>query len=113
VSPIQTHFLAHWVRQRQAFEFPEAIRMITSAPARAWGFADRGFVRVGYAADLNVIDPATVAPKLPEVRTDLPGGAKRLAQGATGVRATIVGGEVVFVDGAHTGALPGALLRRV
>ena len=113
VSPIQTHFLAHWVRQRQAFDLPEAIRMITSAPARAWGFADRGLVREGYAADLNVLDPATIAPKLPEVRTDLPGGAKRLAQGATGLKATIVGGEVVFIDGAHTGALPGALLRRV
>ena len=43
---------------------------------------------------------------------DLPAGATRLIQRATGIRATIVGGEVLLEDGEHTGALPGALVRR-
>ena len=40
----------------------EAVRMLTFEPALAWGFADRGLVREGLQADLNVFDPATVAP---------------------------------------------------
>src|SRR5439155_21372791 len=51
-SSIQTHLLAYWVRQREAFTFEEAIRMLTRVPATAWGFADRGVVREGFVADL-------------------------------------------------------------
>ena len=86
--------------------------MLTLAPATAWGFADRGLVREGFVADLNVFDPARVAPELPTVATDLPGGAKRLKQGARGFLATVVAGEVLLRDGEHTGALPGTVLRR-
>jgi N-acyl-D-aspartate/D-glutamate deacylase len=111
-SSLQTHLLAYWVRDREAFTLEEAVRNLTLAPATAWGFADRGLVRPGFVADLNVVDPARVAPAMPEVRCDLPGGAKRLLQGATGIRSTIVGGEEVLADGEPTGALPGVLLRR-
>jgi N-acyl-D-amino-acid deacylase len=111
-SSLQTHLLAHWVRDVQAFTLEEAVRNLTFAPATAWGFADRGLVRPGFVADLNVIDAERVAPGMPEVVSDLPGGAKRLVQGATGIRSTIVGGEEVLADGKHTGALPGVLLRR-
>jgi N-acyl-D-aspartate/D-glutamate deacylase len=110
-SSIQTHLLAHWVRDRQDFTFEEAIRMLTLAPARAWGFQDRGLIREGLVADLNVIDPKTVAPQLPTVVHDLPAGGKRIEQKATGIRATIVAGKVVHDGGKHTGALPGQLLR--
>jgi len=111
-SSLQTHLLAHWVREREAFTLEEAVRNITYAPATAWHFADRGLVRPGYIADLNVIDPDRVAPELPVAVADLPGGAKRLVQGATGIRSTIVGGQELLADGQHTGALPGVLLRR-
>jgi N-acyl-D-amino-acid deacylase len=110
-SSIQTHLLAYWVRDRQAFTLEEAVRMLTSVPAGAWGFLDRGLVREGYAADLNVFDPSEVAPELPTVENDLPTGARRLVQKAAGFRATIVRGEIVLCDGEHTGALPGQLLR--
>jgi N-acyl-D-amino-acid deacylase len=110
-SSIQTHLLGYWARERQAFTLEEAVRMLTLETASAWGFHDRGMVREGMAADLNVIDPATVAPLLPEVRWDLPGGSRRLVQKATGIRATVVNGEVLLADGEHTGALPGQLLR--
>jgi len=108
---IHTHLLAHWVRAREAFTLEEAVRMITLVPATAWGFADRGLVREGFVADINVFDPDRVGPELPTVEHDLPGGARRLVQKATGFRATVVGGEVVLRDGCHTGALPGRLLR--
>jgi N-acyl-D-aspartate/D-glutamate deacylase len=108
---IQTHFLAHWVRDRQDFTLEEAVRMLTLAPARAWGFHDRGLVREGFAADLNVFDAARVAPAMPTVVNDLPAGARRIKQTAVGFLATIVGGEVVHANGAHTGALPGMLIR--
>ena len=110
-SSIPTHLLAYWVRERQAFSLEQAIRQLTLEPATAWGFLDRGLVREGFVADLNVIDPETVAPALPELAYDLPGGAPRLEQRAIGIAATIVGGEVLLRDGEHTGALPGRLVR--
>ncbi len=42
---------------------------------------------------------------------DLPGGGKRLVQGAQGYRATICNGVVTYRDGEHTGELPGRLVR--
>jgi N-acyl-D-amino-acid deacylase len=108
---IQTHLLAHWVRDRGDFTLEEAIRMLTFAPARAWGFHDRGLVREGMIADLNVFDPERVEPDMPTVVHDLPGGATRLRQTASGFLATIVGGEIVHERGEHTGALPGRLIR--
>ena len=56
-SSIHTHLLGYWVRDRQEFTLEEAVRMLTLAPALAWGFADRGLLRPGMAADLNVFDP--------------------------------------------------------
>ena len=86
--------------------------MITLAPALAWGFADRGLLRAGMAADVNVFDPATVGPAVPELVDDLPGGGRRLEQRSQGVRATVVNGQVTIRDGVPTGARPGRLLRR-
>jgi N-acyl-D-aspartate/D-glutamate deacylase len=110
-ASIQTHMLAHWVRDCGEFTLEEAVRMMTLAPARAWGFHDRGMIREGLVADLNVIDPATVAPAMPTVVHDLPGGETRISQKATGIAATLVGGRVTVRDGEHTGDFPGALIR--
>jgi N-acyl-D-aspartate/D-glutamate deacylase len=110
-ASIQTHLLAHWVRDRQAFTLPEAVRMMTNAGAVAWGFPQRGLVRTGLIADLNIFDPNTVGPTLPRVVSDLPGGATRLVQQADGFLATIVNGVPVVEHGEHTGQSPGRLLR--
>ena len=110
-SSIPTYLLAYWVRERQAIPFEQAIRKLSFEPAAAWGFEDRGRVGEGFIADLNVIDPETVAPAMPEVAHDLPGGARRLTQGAHGIAATVVAGQTLMRDGKHTGALPGRLLR--
>ena len=110
-SSLQTHVLAYWVRRRQALTLEEGVRMLTLEPASAWGLHDRGLLREGMAADIIVFDPDRVAPEMPEVVNDLPAGARRLRQKATGFRASIVNGQVVLRDGEHTGAFPGRLLR--
>jgi len=110
-SSLQTHLLYHWVRRKQAFTLEQAVRMLTLVPATLWGFADRGLVREGMAADLVVFDPETIAAEMPEVVDDLPSGARRLVQRTRGIAATVVNGEVLLRDGKHTGALPGQLLR--
>jgi N-acyl-D-aspartate/D-glutamate deacylase len=91
---------------------PEAVEMITSRVARAWGFADRGEIREGAVADLNIFDPERFGPAMPELVHDLPTGARRLSQKAQGMKATIVAGEVLIEDGSHTGVYPGRLIRR-
>jgi N-acyl-D-amino-acid deacylase len=110
-SSLQTHLLYHWVRRKQAFTLEQAVRMITLVPAVLWGFADRGLIREGMAADLVVFDPETIAAEMPEVVDDLPAGARRLVQRTRGIAATVVNGEVLLREGKHTGALPGQLLR--
>jgi N-acyl-D-amino-acid deacylase len=110
-SSIHTHLLAYWMRERSAFSLEQAVKMITLTPAVFWGFVDRGLLRHGAVADINVFDPATIAPQMPTIEYDLPTGARRLKQKSSGIRATIIGGKVAFRDGEHTGALGGKLLR--
>jgi N-acyl-D-amino-acid deacylase len=110
-SSLQSHMLSHWVREKQAFTLEQAIRMLTFVPASHWGLRNRGLLREGWAADVIIFDPDRIAPMLPELDHDLPAGARRLKQKATGLMATIVNGEVVLRNNEHTGALPGQLLR--
>ena len=110
-SSIHTHLLAYWVRERNAFSLEEGVKMITLTPAMAWGFTGRGLLRQGCIADLNVFDPAILAPRIPTIEHDLPTGARRLKQKSAGIMATIIAGEVAFRNGEHTGALQGKLLR--
>jgi len=108
---IQTHLLAYFVRERGLLSIEEAIPMITRQPAAMWRLHDRGMLRPGLAGDVTIIDLDRVAPDMPEVVTDLPGGSRRLTQTAQGYAATIVNGEVLTRDGKATEARPGRLLR--
>ncbi|HEV3484457.1 MAG TPA: amidohydrolase family protein, partial [Vicinamibacterales bacterium] len=110
-ASLQTHFLSHWVRTKQAFTLERAVHMLTCVPATLWGFHDRGLIREGMAADLVVFDPDRIVAEMPEVVDDLPAGARRLVQRARGVAATVVNGQTLLRNGKHTGALPGKLLR--
>ncbi len=110
-SSLQTHVLGHWVRDKQALTLEEAVRQLSFVPASHWGLSGRGLLREGWNADVVIFDPQTVAPQLPEVVYDLPAGARRLKQQATGFLATVVNGETVLRHNEHTGALPGRLLR--
>jgi N-acyl-D-aspartate/D-glutamate deacylase len=108
---MQTHLLAYWVRERQALSLEEAVRMITRQPARVFRLHDRGLLAPGYAADVTIFDPDTVAPLMPFVADDLPGGALRLVQRAVGYTATIVNGQVFTENGEATEARSGRVLR--
>ena len=108
-----TFLLAHWARDRASgrFSVPDAIRELTSVPARVAGLGDRGRIAVGYKADLNVIDHAAVRLHKPVISYDLPAGGRRLDQAADGYVATIVSGEVIAENGVPTDARPGKLVR--
>jgi N-acyl-D-amino-acid deacylase len=108
-----TFLLAHWARDRKANKLgvPEAIRMMTSVPARVAGLADRGRIAVGYKADLNVIDHARLRLHKPMITHDLPAGGRRLDQTADGYVATVVSGAIIAENGVPTAARPGRLVR--
>ncbi|MGE0219614.1 N-acyl-D-amino-acid deacylase family protein [Mycolicibacterium sp.] len=108
-----TYMLTHWVRDRQAgrLSVAEAVRELTSAPARVAGLLDRGRIAVGYKADLNVIDADRLRLDRPVVVADLPAGGRRLDQTAQGYVATVVSGEVIAEHGVPTAARPGTLVR--
>ncbi|BBY80517.1 amidohydrolase family protein [Mycolicibacterium pulveris] len=108
-----TYMLAHWTRDRASgrLTVAEAVRELTSVPARVAGLADRGRIAVGYKADLNVIDHDAVRLHRPVVTYDLPAGGRRLDQGADGYVATIVSGEIIAENGVPTAARPGRLIR--
>ena len=72
---------------------------------------DRGLIKVGKLADINIIDFEKLQLHRPEAIYDLPTGGKRLVQRVDGYDMTIKSGEVTFDKGTHTGALPGKLVR--
>ncbi|WNG88301.1 amidohydrolase family protein [Mycobacterium sp. ITM-2016-00317] len=108
-----TYMLTHWVRDRRTgrLSVQDAVRELTSVPARVAGLSDRGRIAVGYKADLNVIDAQALQLHKPVVVSDLPAGGRRLDQTADGYVATIVSGELIAENGAPTAARPGKLIR--
>ncbi|MCW2652218.1 MAG: N-acyl-D-aspartate/D-glutamate deacylase [Mycobacterium sp.] len=108
-----TFLLAHWARDRERgrFSVAEAVKQLTSVPAKVGGLLDRGRIAEGYKADLNVIDHAALTLHRPVITYDLPAGGRRLDQTADGYVATIVSGELIAVNGAPTDARPGRLVR--
>ncbi|MGI8937011.1 MAG: N-acyl-D-amino-acid deacylase family protein [Iamia sp.] len=106
-----TFFLSHWVRDRQELTLEDAVRRITSDTASFIGFKDRGELRPGAYADVNVIDLDAMWLPLPEIVHDFPGGAPRYVQRAKGIDHTVVNGVPFLEGGEHTGGLGGRLLR--
>ena len=109
-----SYMLTQWTRDRARgglFTIPEAVRRLTGDCARAIGLNDRGLLRPGYKADINVIDYDRLHIAAPEVIYDLPGGGRRLIQRTRGYDATLVSGVPVYRDGVATGQLPGRLVR--
>ena len=106
--------LSHWVRDRtRGPKIPVelVVKRMTLDTAELYGLRDRGLLRPGYKADVNIIDLDEVGLQLPEMHYDLPAGGRRLLQRAAGYRYTIVNGEVTMQNGEPTGALPGGLIR--
>ena len=108
-----THLLTHWVRDRAGSRLPleYAIKKQCADTAALYGLTDRGVIRPGKRADLNVIDFETLSLGLPYATNDLPAGGQRFLQPAKGYLATVVKGEVVREEDEDTGARPGRLVR--
>jgi N-acyl-D-amino-acid deacylase len=105
-----TFYLTHWVRDRGLCGVGEAVRRMTSDTARLFGIADRGEIRAGAFADLNVIDLDGMRLPQPEYVHDFPGGAGRFVQRSAGYELTTVNGRVFMESGQHTGELAGVVV---
>jgi N-acyl-D-aspartate/D-glutamate deacylase len=110
-ASLPTWFLLHWVRDLRKYPIEDAIRRLTSDNAQLFGIADRGEIRPGAFADLNLIDLDGLALDVPELVHDFPTGAPRYVQRSRGYPATIVNGEVFVENGVPTGAHVGHTLR--
>jgi N-acyl-D-amino-acid deacylase len=94
--------LGQFVRDERLLSLEEAIRRMTSAPAARLGISDRGRLEDGLAADIVVLDPATVRSWATYEEP------RRFPDGLDHV---IVNGVPVVEEGRHTGATPGRALR--
>lgn len=113
-SSFPTYLLSYWTRDRQRgerLELSDAVRRLTSDIADYAGLSDRGRLRVGLKANINVIDMQRLRLYPPHMVQDLPAGGQRLLQEASGYEAVIVAGEVVLENDRLTGAYPGRLVR--
>lgn len=95
--------LGRYVRELEVLPLEEAVRRMTSLPADTFGWADRGRIAPGAAADLVLFDPETVSD--PSTFTDP-------HHYAVGFPEVIVNGKRVIREGALTGEKPGGPLRR-
>jgi N-acyl-D-amino-acid deacylase len=94
--------LGKYVREEKALTLTEAVRKLTSLPARNLGIRGRGELRPGFFADVVVFDPATIQDHA--TFTDP-------HRYATGVLHVLVNGVPVLRDGEHTSATPGRVVR--
>jgi N-acyl-D-amino-acid deacylase len=94
--------LGRYVRDEGVIPLEEAVRRLTSLPARNLRLQRRGLLERGHFADVAVFDPDRVQD---HATYDEP------HQYATGVLHVAVNGELVLRDGEHTGALPGRVVR--
>jgi N-acyl-D-aspartate/D-glutamate deacylase len=98
--------LGRFVRERGVIPLREAVRKMTSLPARVLGLNDRGLIAPGMWADLVVFDPETVLDGNDFTPADA------TMRFPIGVDHLVVNGMVTMRDGEHTGAMGGKVLRR-
>lgn len=105
--------MINWLTRETGAWTYEQVHALFARNAVAFGFEGRGMLTVGSAADIIAYDPAKldITPKHQyEVAHDLPGGDWRKIKRAVGIRYIMVNGEITFVDGNCTDAVPGTLI---
>ncbi len=113
-ASMPTTNLSHWARDREAgkkIPIELIVRKQTKDTAETYGLFDRGEIKTGMLADLNIIDFEKLNVTHPKMVYDLPLGGRRLIQTSSGYLATVKSGEVVYEAGEATGVLPGKLIR--
>ena len=106
-----TWLLKHWVRERGLISVEQAVHQLTADTADLFGLTDRGRIKGGAFADLNVIDLEAIGFPTPTYVEDFPGNAGRWIQTGRGYDYTLVNGRVLMDHGEHTGETPGGILR--
>lgn len=108
-----SYLLSYWCRDRDHGKIPlaRAIQMLTADGADYLGLKDRGRLKVGMRADINIIDHDKLRLGPPRMVKDLPAGGQRLLQPVSGYRATFVAGQQVIANDEVTKARPGRLVR--
>jgi len=111
-----TYLLAHWARDRikrnkRGIDLARAVQMLTADAADYLGLQDRGRIKLGLKADLNIINHDALSLGVPVMVQDLPAGGQRLLQPVKGYKAVIVSGERVVKNDEVTQARPGKLIR--
>ncbi len=94
--------LSEYVRVRGVVTLEDAIRKMTSLPARTYGMRDRGLLREGNWADIVIFDPAKVRDKATFTEPH---------QFSEGFDLVLVNGVAVVQNGKVTGARPGRVIR--
>jgi len=108
---VPTQVLGNGVRKRGLIAIEEAVRQLTDVPAKLYGLRERGRLEEGYFADVVVFDASTIDTGPTYTKQDLPAGAGRLYADAIGIEHVFVNGTEIVRGDAHTGALPGTVLR--
>ena len=108
-----TWLISYWSVKKKAYSMEETVRRLTSDTANAAGLNDRGLLKVGLKADINIIDWENVGSSDPFMTQDLPAGGKRLMQHTQGYVTTIVSGKVTYKNGEFTKERPGTVVKSV
>ena len=108
-----TWLISYWSVKKKAYSMEETVRRLTSDTANAVGLNDRGLLKVGLKADINIIDWENVGSSDPFMTQDLPAGGKRLMQNTQGYVTTIVSGKVTYKNGEFTKERPGTVVKSV
>ena len=101
-ASVPSWMLIHWARDRSRgpkLPLEMLVKRQTDDTARFFGFHDRGLLKEGMKADVNVIDYERLRLHIPEVRYDLPMNGRRLVQRVDGYKHTFVSGVSTFEDG--------------
>ncbi len=106
-----TFLLSELTRDRGVYSLEEAVHRITGKSAEVLGLKERGLIREGWHADLNVIDYENLATCQPEYVNDFPHNGGRFIVKSQGYTATIVGGEIIVENAVYTGKRPGLVIR--
>jgi N-acyl-D-amino-acid deacylase len=106
-----TFLLSELTRRQGVYSLPEAIHRITQASADVLGLKERGSVKEGWMADLNIIDYDNLETGYPYYVNDFPHNGGRYIVESTGYLATLVGGQVMVENGKHTGNRVGKVIR--
>ena len=94
--------LGKYVREEHVLTLEQAVHKMSGLTAQQMHLADRGLIKEGFAADLVIFDPATVADRAT---------FSDPFQYPVGISTVIVNGRVVLDNGRHTGERPGVVIR--